>query len=27
MENYFAMGSLVGVLGFPYRLVPRLLFN
>jgi hypothetical protein len=27
MENYFATGSLAGVLSFPYRLVPRLLFN
>jgi hypothetical protein len=27
MENYFATGSLAGVLSFPYRLVPGLLFN
>jgi hypothetical protein len=27
MENYFAMGSLAGVLSFPYRLVPGLLFK
>jgi hypothetical protein len=27
MENYFATGSLVGVLSFPYRLVPGLLFK
>jgi hypothetical protein len=27
MENYFATGSLAGVLSFPYRLVPRLLFK
>jgi hypothetical protein len=27
MENYFAMGSLAGVLSFPYRRVPGLLFN
>jgi hypothetical protein len=27
MENYFATGSLAGVLSFPYRLVPGLLFR
>jgi hypothetical protein len=27
MENYFATGSLAGVLSFPHRLVPRLLFK
>jgi hypothetical protein len=27
MENYFATGSLAGVLSFPYRLVPGLLFK
>jgi hypothetical protein len=27
MENYFATRSLAGVLSFPYRLVPGLLFN
>jgi hypothetical protein len=27
MENYFATGSLAGVLSFPYRLVLGLLFN
>jgi hypothetical protein len=27
MENYFAMGSLVGVLSFPHRLVPGLLLK
>jgi hypothetical protein len=27
MENYFATGSLAGVLSFPYKLVPGLLFN
>jgi hypothetical protein len=26
-ENYFAMGSLAGVLSFPHRLVPELLFK
>jgi hypothetical protein len=27
MENYFATGSLAGVLSFPYRLVPGRIFN
>jgi hypothetical protein len=27
MENYFAMGSLAGVLSFPHRSVPGLLFK